>query len=240
MRFVTSSRIRSLAAPLLAVLIVAVYGFGADEYTTYVLTLAALSAMCAVGLDVLMGFGGYVSLAQGAMYGVGAYTTAVLSAEHGWSSWTSLLASVTVATGVSGVLAALLFRTRGLYFAIVTLGVGVAATGMFITASGITGGPAGFVGIPGFSPLFGWQPQSSQDRLALVLLLLAIVYVLAWFFVGSTVGRRSVGVREDEVLARSLGIRPGMPRLLAFVFAASAAAAAGSYFATYSNFISPS
>ncbi|MCW2743217.1 MAG: inner-rane translocator [Blastococcus sp.] len=238
----TGTRVRTaltMLLPLLGIVLLGVFGTGADDYTIYVLTLAVLAAISAMGLDVLMGYAGYVSLAQGAMYGIGAYTTAILTREHAWSFWAALGGAVVVAAAIAAVLAGLLFRTRGLYFAIVTLGIGLIASGLFVSAREITGGPSGYVGIPGITPFLGWQPTTDAHKLVIALVLLAVLYLVAALFVQSTWGRRSVAIREDEVLARSLGIRPEMPRFMAFVFAAVCAAVAGSFFAAYSNFISP-
>jgi branched-chain amino acid transport system permease protein len=210
-----------------------------NDYFVYVVTIGAIFATLAVAFDVLLGFTGYLSLAHGALYGLGAYTCAVLTARYGLSFWAALPLCGLV-TGAAGALIALLaFRTRGLYFAVLTLGIGLIGHQLFLVLSDITGGIGGFVGIPGPEQP-DWLPVRSTiyfALLALGLLLTAILSALA--FVRSRLGAECLAVREDLTLAQALGIRVASARLAAFTFSAVFAGLAGALFASISAFIAP-
>lgn len=209
------------------------------DYGVYVLSMIAWLALMALGFDVLLGFAGYLSLAHAALFGVGAYAYANLAARLEWNGWLALLGAglLTAATGALAGLVA--FRTRGLYFAVLTLGLGLLGFQLFVFAQGLTGGLTGFAGIPAL-PQPAWIPLS-PGRFALFGLLgaLWLGWIAAAAFVRSPVGRDCVAVREDETLALALGIRVGPARLAAFAFSALLAGIAGAFYAAISAFVGP-
>ena len=210
-----------------------------DDYFTYVLTIAALYASLAVGFDVLLGYTGYLSLAHGALYGLGAYGCAVLTVRYQVSFWLALPLCGLLAGGVGALIALVAFRTRGLYFAVLTLGIGLIGYQLFLVAEPITGGVGGFVGIPG-PPQPEWLMVRATTYAALLTLaFLWATLIAAQLFVRSPVGAACVAVREDVTLARALGIRVGPARLAAFTFSAVVAGITGALFAAISNFIAP-
>ncbi|GMG85393.1 branched-chain amino acid ABC transporter permease [Paralimibaculum aggregatum] len=231
-----------LTRPLLVSLVVLAAALAAvpllNEYVLYVAMLAALFAILAVSFDVLLGFTGYLSLAHGALFGVGAYCCAYLTARAEVSFWLALPASALLTAVIGALVAVLAFRTRDLYFAVLTLGIGLVGHQLFLVASGITGGIGGFVGIPSMPEiaLFG---SPSQQKLVVALIGVWITYLAATAFVRSPLGVACQAVREDHVLAQALGIRIAVARLSAFVFGAFFAGAAGALFATFSNFVAP-
>ncbi|GEO43045.1 branched-chain amino acid ABC transporter permease [Skermanella aerolata] len=213
--------------------------FQLNDYYLYVVTIGAIFAVLAVSFDVLLGYTGYLSLAHGALYGLGAYSCAVLTANHGFGFWTAL-PIVGLITGAVGAIVALLsFRTRGLYFAVLTLGIGLIGHQLFLVFDEVTGGVGGFVGIPGPEQP-DWLPVSPIAYSALLALaLLWVTFVAAAAFVRSNLGAACLAIREDITLARALGIRVAGARLAAFTFSAVFAGLAGALFASMSNFIAP-
>lgn len=210
-----------------------------NDYYTYVLTIAALFAALAVAFDVLLGYTGYLSLAHGALYGVGAYGCAVLTSRYGLSFWLALPLCGLMAGAVGALVALIAFRTRGLYFAVLTLGIGLIGHQLFLVVESLTGGVGGFVGIPG-PPQPAWLTVRGTTYAALLALaLLWGTYVAAEIFVRSSLGAACIAVREDLTLARALGIRVARARLAAFTFSAVVAGLAGALFAAISNFIAP-
>ena len=210
-----------------------------NDYFVYVVTIGAIFATLAVAFDVLLGFTGYLSLAHGALYGLGAYACALLTARYGLSFWASLPLCGAL-TGAAGALIALLaFRTRGLYFAVLTLGIGLIGHQLFLVLPGLTGGVGGYVGIPGPEQP-AWLPLRSTTYYALLALgLLFITLMAALVFVRSRLGAECLAVREDLTLAQALGIRVASARLAAFTFSAVFAGMAGALFAAISSFIAP-
>lgn len=210
-----------------------------NDYFVYVVTIGAIFATLAVAFDVLLGFTGYLSLAHGALYGLGAYACALLTARYGLSFWAALPLCGAL-TGAAGALIALLaFRTRGLYFAVLTLGIGLIGHQLFLVLPGLTGGVGGYVGIPGPEQP-AWLPLRSTTYYALLALgLLFITLMAALVFVRSRLGAECLAVREDLTLAQALGIRVASARLAAFTFSAVFAGMAGALFAAISSFIAP-
>jgi len=210
-----------------------------NDYVRYVATLAAIWAVLAVSFDVLLGYTGYLSLAHGALFGVGAYTGGLLTARAGWSFWLALPVCGLVAMAVGIVVALLAFRTKGLYFAVLTLGIGLIGFQMFFVAEDWTGGVVGFVGIPSPPPLPFMSLDAAGNNLVIALLLLWVTYLAAGVFVRSPMGAASLAIREDVVLAQALGIRISAARLTAFAFSAFFAGTAGMLFGAISNFVAP-
>ncbi len=234
-------------APYLRIAVAAVLAFGLaagvtlslNDYLVYVVTIGAIFAALAVAFDVLLGFTGYLSLAHGALYGLGAYACAWLTARHGLSFWAALPLCGLI-TGLAGAVIALVsFRTRGLYFAVLTLGIGLIGHQLFLVLSGLTGGVGGFVGIPGPEQPT-WLPLRATTYYALLALALLLATFLASVaFVRSSLGAACLAVREDLTLAQALGIRVASARLAAFTFSAVVAGLAGALFAAISSFIAP-
>jgi len=210
----------------------------ANDYLLYVATIAGLMSILAVSYDVLLGLTGYLSLAHGFLYGIGAYAGALMT-TRGWSFWLAWPASGLVAAVAGAAIALVAFRTRGLYFAVLTLGIGLVGFQLFLVLEPLTGGIGGFIGIPSLPALPGLQSDPSRNGLVVTLLALAVTYFASLAFLRAPVGAACLAVREDVLLAQSLGIRVGSARLAAFTFSAFFAGATGALFAAISNFIGP-
>lgn len=225
----------------LCLLVVAGAGMYANEYHVYVLTLIVIAALPAIGLDVLMGYAGFVSVGQGAMAGAGAYAMGYCTVKFELDPWLSLVLAIVLTSLICLGLGIIVFRTSGLYFAIVTLGIALVFSGIFVNWTSVTGGGAGLVGIPRLQrvPFVESQTLSDSDFLVVSLVLLWFVYSCALAFVNSKLGLRCLAIREDPVLSRSLGIQMFVARLGAFVFAGTCAAVGGALFASSSSFIAP-
>ncbi|MBF8287130.1 MAG: inner-rane translocator, partial [Candidatus Rokubacteria bacterium] len=131
-----------------AVLIGAAGGMVRSTYVLGMLIFIALNGMAALGLSLVMGFAGQVSLGQAAFYAIGAYVSGVLTASYGWNGWLSVAAAV-LAGAVSAFLVGLpVFRLSGLLLAMATLGFGIIVYYVLVNWSAVTGGPSGLTGIP--------------------------------------------------------------------------------------------
>lgn len=210
-----------------------------SDYFVYVVALTAIFAMLAVAYDVLLGFTGYLSLAHGALFGLGAYACAILTSRYDVNFWIAVILSAAASAVAGAVVAILAFRTRGLYFAVLTLGIGLVGYQLFLVLNDLTGGVGGFVNIPS-PPQPEWasmRPVLWQAILAVALLL--VTYACCGWFVRSRLGVQCVAIREDLTLAQALGIRVGPARMAAFSLSAAFAGAGGAMFAAMSNFIAP-
>lgn len=207
-----------------------------DRYIIYIVTLAATFAILTVSFDTLLGYTGYISMAHGALFGCGAYAMSNLTVRLDWSFWLALPAAGLVTALIGLVVALISFRTKGLYFAVLTLGIGLIGQQIFLLAEPVTGGIMGFSGMtaPKVEGL-----SESQLMLLIAIGVLWITYICARIFVKSKLGASSLAVREDITLAQALGVRVGIARLGAFVFSAFFAGVAGGIYAILFGYISP-
>lgn len=222
---------------ILAVVIVLIGTVGGPFLTT-VGMVTALSVILSSGMNVAMGYGGLLNLGIGAFYGLGAYGAAILTLSYDAGIWIVLGAVVVVAAVVAGVLGLPILRTRGLYFAIATLAIGVIGTDVATNWVQVTMGPIGLAGIER-PVVLGWDLSDlpSMYFFAAIVAFLAVVVVA--LFGRSRFGRVTVAVREDEQLAQSFGYRTLWYKVGAFALSSVIAAVAGVVYAFAIQYVSP-
>ncbi|HLI35855.1 MAG TPA: ATP-binding cassette domain-containing protein, partial [Streptosporangiaceae bacterium] len=199
--------------------------------------ITGLFCLTVVGLDLLTGIAGQVSLGQAAFMAVGGYTSAILATRFGVPTLAGLAAGAAGSALVAAVLGMVCGRLRGMYLAIITLAFGILVEAM---ASGltITGGPSGIAGIPPFS-VAGYAFDTDTRMFYLVWALVAVALVLSANFVRSNRGRILRAMHGDQVGARSLGLHITRAKVAVFVISACMASVAGSLYASYFRYLSP-
>lgn len=210
----------------------------AENYVLSVGVIVGLFTLVTIGLNLLMGLAGQVSLGQAAFYGIGAYGSALLSLKLGVNPWLSLLAAVLVAVAVAYVVGYPTLRLVGHHLALATLAFGMIVHIFLVEAGGITGGPSGLVGIPGLRI----GPVSlASDRAFYLLVWGAVVVGLAIYqnVVSSRTGLALRAIHGSEYAAAALGVDVAQAKLQVFVLSAAYAALAGGLYAHYIGFISP-
>jgi branched-chain amino acid transport system permease protein len=226
-----------LAIPLGAAL---VFPFLTDNmYFLSVVIWAIIVSIAVYGLNVLISTG-QLSLAHGGFFGIGAYTTGILTTTYGVNFWLALPASLVVCAALGFLVGMVALRTRGSYFAIFTLAVGVMIMLIIDHWDDVTGGTDGMIGVPPVSPIGPLRFESlvSQYYLNLVFLLLTII--LAWNLGRSLVGRTFLAVRNDEQLAQAIGINVGRAQRLSFTITTTIAGLSGALYAPYLGYLGPS
>lgn len=208
-----------------------------NRYYVDIAALVGLYVMLGLGLNIVIGFAGLLDLGYVAFYGIGAYTSAILTRDLGWSFWTSLPFSVLFAS-LSGVLLGLpVLRLRGDYLAMVTLGFGEIVR-IVLNNLEFTGGSQGFDSIP--RPwLLGFR---ITDPAHFYYLILAFCVLTIWGvrrLDDSRIGRAWACIREDELAAEMTGISVMRTKLLAFAIGASWSGFAGAIFAAKMTFLAP-
>jgi branched-chain amino acid transport system permease protein len=190
-----------------------------------------------LGLNILTGYTGQISLGHGAFLAIGGYTTAILVSDHGMKDlWTIPLAGLVA--GVAGLLFGLpALRLSGLYLALATFAIAVATPTVIRKFEGVTGGSSGILlfDAPGVTliPLvpveFLGREMSSDDALYYLTWGIAVVlFVAAWLLHHSRVGRALRAIRDSEIAAASSGVNLAAYKTLAFAFSAFYAGVAGS------------
>lgn len=194
----------------LLVLVTAPQWASEQPYWLHMLVLACVLVVPAVGLNLMLGYSGLVSLGHMGFAGIGAYVAAVLMVDAHWGFWSALTAG-TLAAGLAGALIGLVcFRFRGHFFMIVTLAFGLMLHAVMNNWDAVTRGAAGFAGIPRPSAIhwgdsvFSFGPLSHFYYLALGLACLA--FIVQYGVVHSHLGRILAAIRQDEPLARSRGV----------------------------------
>jgi len=229
---------RGLAATIagLAVLAAAASYF-ANGYQQYVIAMVAITAIVGVGLNVLLGLAGQLSLGHVGFYAIGAYTCAILTARYGWSFWLVLPLAGAVAASAGALLAVPALRVRGPYLAMVTIAFGFVIEQSAAEMKGLTGGWNGIMNIP--RPAFAGLPMDEFGIGLLSIALLAVLLVLFAQLRGSTWGLAMRATRDAEVASQSIGLDLVTIRAMAFVISAFLAGIAGAIFAILGNFVSP-
>jgi branched-chain amino acid transport system permease protein len=210
-----------------------------NEYYLQILTQAYVFAISACGLNVIVGLAGQLSLAHAGFFGLGAYAVALLATEAGVTFWLGLPAGVALCIVAGHVIGSVCLRSRGHYFAIFTLAVGIIIHLVIQKWESLTHGHVGVIGIPGPSPIGPISFDSSIARSYLALFFLVLTVVAVSRLVRSPLGRTLMAVRESEPLAAAVGIDVMAAKRLAFTISAALAGLAGGLFAGFIGFLGP-
>lgn len=225
---------------VLPLLVIVGLGFAAlaNPYQLYLITLMALTVVAGVGLNILIGLSGQVSLGHIGFYAIGAYTAAILTVNAGWNFWFTLPVAILLNAAIGAALGLIALRVSGPYLAMVTIAFGFIVEFGAIEWKGLTGGANGVMGIPPLS--FGAQSGGARG-LALTTVVVAGLALLGYRrFAASGWGLALRAVRDAEVAAAAVGFNPLVARTLAFTLSAVAAGIAGAFFAPLTEFIAPS
>jgi branched-chain amino acid transport system permease protein len=216
------------AVPLLA----------SSEHVASVARTAATYGVLALGYAVVFGLCGQFTMAHAALYGVGAYTVAILSTTANVDPWLTLPAAVVLAAMAGAVVGLCSLRVRGDLLAVVTLAVGQLAQLVMLDWTSVTGGNGGIAGIP---PLRMAGTSLIDERTLYVVAAVAVVVgvLLVERLKGSRAGLAMEAVRDDAVLAGSAGVSVGGHKVLAFAISGAFAGAAGWLEATAIGAVSP-
>ena len=211
----------------------------ANPYHLHVLIMAGIFAILALSLNLLLGYTGQLSLGHAAFFGIGAYTSALLSLPPlEWSFWLALPAAG-LAAGLAGwAIGRLALKLRGAYFVLVTISFAGVISLVSINWMQLTNGPLGLPGVP--PPTLGpWTLRTKTTYWYLVLTAAAVAYLICRRLIYSRIGRAFVALRENEPLAESVGIDGTRYLVLAAVVSAAMAGVGGSLYAHYTRFVSP-
>jgi branched-chain amino acid transport system permease protein len=205
-------------------------------YLNNIASLLGIFVLLGLSFNLLMGYGGLFSVAHGAFFGVGAYTTGILLRDYEWEFLPAMLASFLVSGAISLILGLAARRVSDIYLVIITLAFQVAAVAVFANLE-LTGGAGGLVGISR-PTIFGLELAGPQ-----VIVLIWVVTILVTLalrgLVRSPFGRGLEALREDELAARSLGKPTSTTKIKVFALSSAIAGVAGSLLAVHLRYISP-
>jgi branched-chain amino acid transport system permease protein len=234
---VTDNRVRlALLCALAAVALLIPFFFG--PYRVGQFTLVLVYAVAVLGLNLLVGYNGQISLGHGAFFALGAYTAALLIEK---ASVHYLLA--VPAAGVVCFVAGFLFgipalRLHGLYLALVTLGLAIAMPQLIKRFDGLTEGTQGLTVEQPESP--SWLPlEDDQFLYLLVLVFTVVMFLAAWNLTRGQVGRAMKSVRDAEIPASTVGVNLAATKTKTFAISAGYAGVAGALYVFAIGFVAP-
>lgn len=223
-----------------ALLVAVALPFVASSFRTYQFTMALVWAVAVLGLNLLTGYSGQISLGHSAFFGVGAYTSAILIVDYGWHHILTLPVAGLVAFAVGFAVGIPALRLAGLYLALMTLALAVAFPALARRFEGLTNGVMGKGVRSRDVQAPGWWPFERDEYLYFVVLLtLILLLVLARNMIKSRVGRALTALRDNEIPAQTLAVYPARYKTLAFAVSASFAGVAGGLYALVIRFVSP-
>jgi branched-chain amino acid transport system permease protein len=204
-----------------------------------IMVYAGIYCLITMGLSILMGYTGQISLGHAAFYGIGAYLSGILTARFGLNPWVCMLVSMIVASGVAFLVGAPSLKLRGHYLAMATLAFGIIVFIVFNEEIEWTGGPDGMTGIPGLN-LFGFEFDSVARYYYLVWGIVFAAFIFTINVIQSRTGRALRAIHASQAAANAMGVNISRYKILVFVYSAILASLAGSFYAHYLNFINPS
>jgi branched-chain amino acid transport system permease protein len=223
----------------LALAIIILPFFVDSKYYYIVLNVIGLNTIVVVGLNLLIGFAGQISLGHAAFYGLGSYFSGVLTVNYGFSLWPAMLAGM-LATGIIAYLIGYpSLKLRGHYLVMATLGFGIIINILMGELEQFTGGHDGLMGISPLS-IGGLTFDSDLKNFYLIWSFVFICMLTARNLLNSRVGRALRAIHGSETAANSLGVNTSSYKVKVFVLSAVFASLAGSLYAHYITFISPS
>jgi branched-chain amino acid transport system permease protein len=238
MRFSGKDSYRTALKYGLSLLVLGLVPIAYDQtYFIHILSLALIAAISALGMQLLIGFSGQLSMGQAAFFGLGAYTSGILTKQIGMPFIVGLLAAG-LAAGLSSLILVPITRLRGIYLAVATLGFTIIVHLVLLNEEWLTGGSFGMLGIPW--PSFGLLVLHSETGVYyLALVVLIVIYAGVHRLVNSRFGRGLQAIMLDEDAARASGINVTLYKSKCFVVSAIVTGIAGCLFAHHSRYLNP-
>ncbi|MBI3702979.1 MAG: branched-chain amino acid ABC transporter permease [Rhizobiales bacterium] len=200
-------------------------------------TLVFIYALAVVGLNLLMGFAGQVSLGHAGFLGIGAYSVAIGPTYLGMPSWLSLFAGAALSGIVAFLVGRPILRLKGHYLAVATLGFGLLVAIVLSNEAGWTGGPDGMT-VPKLT-LFDWSVRGSDTWYWIACATCVLGFVLALNLMHSPTGRSLQAIHDSEIASLVLGVDVASKKLTIFIISAIYASVAGSYLALFNGHVTP-
>jgi len=211
---------------------------GIDSYFLVVMIFVGIKILVTLGLTILLGFAGQLCLAQAAFYGIGAYSTGILSVRYGINPWISVVFALFLASLFALIIGLPALRLKGHYLAMATLGFGMIINVIFKEWGSLTGGPSGLVNIPRLSfGSFVLETDFSYYLFVWIIVFLAIAFLLN--IANSRIGRALLALKSKEDAAKAMGIPVERYKITVFIFSGVIAALGGTLYSHYVTVISP-
>jgi branched-chain amino acid transport system permease protein len=215
-----------------------VLNVGSVGHYVDIMVFVGIFSLVNIGLSLVMGYAGQVSLGQAAFFGLGAYVSGILTSKFGWSPWPALCVGMVLTGAVAFVVGVPSLKLKGHYLAMATLGFGVILFVVFNEEVALTGGPSGFADIPGIA-VGPWEIDTPLKYYYFVWFFVGVVLLFSLNVIHSRVGRALRSIHGSEAAANAMGIPTPYYKTRIFVISAVFASLAGSLYTHYMTFLSP-
>ncbi len=212
--------------------------FISSDYYLSILIFIGINAIAAMGLSLLMGYAGQISLGHAAFFGIGAYCSGVFTVKFGIPVFWAFVCGILLSAIMAIAIAVPTLKLKGHYLAVATLGFGEIIFILFNELLDLTGGPSGLSGIPP-AELLGFAVTGSTSFFYLVWILFLVLLVFSLNVIHSRMGRALRAVHGSDLAAEAMGIDVSRLKVQVFVLSAIYASIAGSLYAHFVTFISP-
>lgn len=223
---------------IFAVLLLIMPIFIKSNYIYTVFIMIGFYALVCNGMTMLVGYAGQISLGHAAFYGIGAYSSAILTTNYGVSPWVAILMGMVIAGFIALIVGIPTFKLKGHYLALATLGFGIIVYTAFKELRDLTGGSNGFFGIPTIS-LFGFEFNNDFRYFYLVWFFVIIGLIFSRNIIHSRIGRALRSIEGSEIASDAVGVNIMNYKLQVLILSAMFASLAGSLLAHYVSFINP-
>ena len=208
-------------------------------YIAHYLVMVGIYTILAVSLNLLVGYAGIFSLAHAAVYGIGAYASALVALKLGFGFWGGLVVAAAAGACAAALVAIPSLRVAGDYYIVASFGLQVVILTVFMNWTDLTNGHAGLAGIPR-PRFFGLVFDNPFKYVGLSLALAALTYAICRRLTDSAFGRTLRAVREDEIAAQAMGKNVVLIKIVVTTISSALGALAGSLYAHYITYINPS
>ncbi|MCR5089330.1 MAG: branched-chain amino acid ABC transporter permease [Oscillospiraceae bacterium] len=201
---------------------------GINSYIQGVIVMLCVNVIAVLGMSVLTGFTRLFSFGNAGFMSIGAYTVAILTVRYHFNFLIAIVIGAAFAGVIAWLLGSITLKLKGDYFLITCLGFGECVRVLFNYTKKLTGGSAGFPGIPNYSTM------------VFSVLCMILAFFIAWRFIHSKYGRNLTSIRENEMAAEAVGINAFRYKRMSFTFSAIYAGWAGALYGGYLMYVVPS
>ncbi|MDR9796005.1 branched-chain amino acid ABC transporter permease [Aeribacillus pallidus] len=209
-----------------------------SSYTLSLFVLIGIYSMITIGLSLLMGYAGQISLGHAGFFAIGAYMSAVLTTMYDVPSWIAMIAGMALTAFLSFLIGIPILKLKEHFLAFATIGVNVIIYIFLLGKTDLTKGAAGLSGIPNLT-IFGYEFRNELSFYFLIWGIVLLIVLFSLNIVQSHVGRVLRGIHDSEIATLTQGVNVAKYKLHIFVISAVFASLAGSLYAHFMNFITP-
>jgi branched-chain amino acid transport system permease protein len=207
-------------------------------YLMNVLVFVCIHTKLAIGLNLLLGYAGQISLGHAGFFGLGAYLSGILTTTYAWNPWLAMPLAAGIVGGLAFLIGFPILKLKGHYLAMATLGLGIIIYIVFNETVDLTGGPSGMSGIPNLR-IGTIAFDSDVENYYLIWAFTLATILLTLNLANSRVGRALRAVHDSEVAAQVVGVNARLLKVQIFALSAVISSVAGSLYAHTMTFVAP-